>query len=170
MLKVSGGIFPGVRRSVVVACVLLVLVAGQVAPAAADNPPAVTPLSWSDVTPVARFRSRGDWLVDVGLNKPEDVYGPFKGKAYKVGDTEQFYGLDIDSGRSDFKITATLSLITDHAYWWFENGTDPNQDDVVKAGKRFENDIYPLDTLLFGDPWSPGIDGDSHIFILNQKK
>ena len=88
---ISSQAFP---RIVLIFCVIVVLVVGEVLPAAADNPPAVTPMSWADVTPVARFRSRGDWLVDVGLNKPEDVYGPFKGKAYKVGDTEKFIALD----------------------------------------------------------------------------
>src|SRR5260221_4692488 len=82
---ISSQVFP---RVVLVVCVIAVLVAGEVLPAAADNPPAVTPMSWADVTPVARFRSRGDWLVDVGLNKPEEGYGPFKGQAYQVCDTE----------------------------------------------------------------------------------
>src|SRR5260370_28206513 len=113
---ISSQAFP---RIVLIFCVIVVLVVGEVLPAAADNPPAVTPMSWADVTPVARFRSRGDWLVDMGLNKPEDVYGPFKGKAYKVGDTEPFFSIAIDNARTNRKKTGKVNLITDPADEWF---------------------------------------------------
>ena len=149
------------------------VLAGQVAFVAsvsAANPPASAALTWADASPIDRYRNPGDWLVSMGRIKPEVAYGPFIGKSYKVGDSEQFFALDIDNYIPGRKITATLQLITDHAYWWFENGTDFSAADVQKAGQRFENDIYPLDTSLFGHEWNPGIDGDPHIFILNQKR
>src|SRR5712692_610323 len=146
------------------------VLAGQVAFVSAANPSASAPLTWADASPVDRYRNPGDWLVSMGRLKPEVAYGPFIGKAYKVGDSEQFFALDIDNYVPGRKITATLQLVTEHAYWWFENGTDVSPAGVEKAGQRFENDIYPLDTSLFGHEWSPGIDGDSHICILNQKR
>ncbi len=128
-------------------------------------------IAWSSATPTARFRGISDWLVDVGARTPDEVYGPFAGRAYKVGDTEQFYALDFGSYQDPpRKLTATLKLVTDHAYWWFENGTTTDATALEHAGKRFETDIYPLDHRIFGSEWSPGIDADPHIFLLHQKK
>lgn len=128
-------------------------------------------LSWADVSPVARFRSEADWLVDVGARAPAEMYGPFKGKAYKKGDTDTFFALDFGANQNPpRRLRASLKMITDHAYWWFEDGTEANPDALTAAGKRFEEDIYPLDHKLFGTEWSPGIDGDPHVFILHQKK
>ncbi len=136
---------------------------------AAPDPAPV--LSWADVSPVARFRSQADWLVDIGARTADQVYGPFKGKAYKEGNTENFYALDFGSNQNPpRRLRATLKLITDHAYWWFEDGTDAPADALAAAGKRFEDDIYPLDHKLFGEEWTPGIDADPHMFILHQKK
>jgi hypothetical protein len=135
--------------------------------AQSDSPKVPT---WLDTSPVARFRTQADWLVDMGLLSKEDAYGPFKTKEYSEGDTERFTALDFLARGPARKLTATLELVTEHAYWWFEEGAEVDKDKLIEAGKRFENDIYPLDTKLYGNEWSPGIDGDPHIFILHQKK
>ncbi len=155
------------RRILPVLIGVFVLAAGNLQPASADGDHSAV-IAWSDVTPVARYRNEGDWLVDIGRLKPEDVYGPLPGKAYKVGDTETFNALNFQG--PSYQIRATLKLVTDHAYWWFEEGTDPNPQDLQRAGERFENDIRPLDNTLFGQEWTPGIDGDPHTFILHQKE
>ncbi|HVO42368.1 MAG TPA: hypothetical protein VMT34_07085 [Aggregatilineales bacterium] len=126
--------------------------------------------SWADVSPVARYRSPADWLVDIGRFTKQQAYGPFKSKAYQVNDTERFIALDYGAAtRQPRTLTAKLRLVSDHAYWWFEDGTDPDPVELQKAGDHFEKAIIPLDTKLFGDYWSPGIDGDPRIFILHQK-
>lgn len=131
--------------------------------------PAAAP-GWMDVTPPVRFRSHADWLVDMGMMSARDAYGPFPGKAYKEGDTEQFYALDFLSNDAPRKLTASLALVTEHAYWWFEDGATYDPEALKAAGERFERDIYPLDRKLFGPEANPGIDGDPHIFILHQLK
>ncbi|MHB8627114.1 MAG: hypothetical protein ACYDBJ_13520 [Aggregatilineales bacterium] len=127
-------------------------------------------LSWDATTPITRYGGISDWLVESGARTPAEAYGPFPGRAYKVGDTETFFALDYNSSsNTPRRLTATLKQITDHAYWWFEKGTVADPTALVGAGKQFETQIYPLDHKLFGTEWSPGIDGDPHIFLLHQK-
>jgi immune inhibitor A len=146
-----------------------VLLAGNLSITTADpNPTPV--ISWADLTPPAHYRHRGDWLVDVGWSKPEDVYGPFPSKAYQQGDSESFYALDFEQSGPPRRLTANLLLVTEHAYWWFEEGADVDQAKLEVAAEHFEKEIYPLDGSLFGSVWNPGIDGDPRIFILHQKQ
>jgi hypothetical protein len=127
--------------------------------------------SWNATTPTAHYRGESDWLVEIGQYTAADAYGPFPGRAYKVGDTEQFFALDYGStSRYARRLTATLKAVTDHAYWWFEQGTTADMTALTAAETRFETGIYPLDHKLFGSEWNPGIDGDAHIFLLHQKR
>lgn len=81
-----------------------------------------------------------------------DVYG--------VGDTKEFYN---DSSRID----ATLVVATEHVYFWVEDGLDLDQAELVEAADRFENEFYPQLVHLFGEVWTPGIDGDPRFSILH---
>jgi hypothetical protein len=158
------------RVSVIVVSIVLSL---SVSPLtnlqAGQNPSGKPPESWADVSPTARFRGPADWLVDMGRFTDEQAYGPFKSKAYKLNDTEKFIALDFLKNSGPRTLTAKLLLVTDHAYWWFEDGIDPDPAQLKKAADVFEQAILPLDTKLFGDYWNPGIDGDPRIFILHQK-
>ncbi len=127
-------------------------------------------VGWDDVTPTAHYRHHGDWLVDVGWAKPQDIYGPFPSKAYKVGDTDEFSALDFAQAGPTRHLTAHLLAVSDHAYWWFEDGISVDQAKLDATVKQWESDVYPLDTTIFGSPWTPGIDGDPRIFIMHQKE
>lgn len=94
-----------------------------------------------------------------------DVPKTVPGKTYKVGDMEQFWILNSDTVEHR-QITATLLYETPHAYFWAEEGARADPDDVKKLMDTFENEIYPTDREFFGSEWSPGIDGDPHIYIL----
>jgi len=154
----------------IVICLLAAVIAVFHFPAPARAQAANEPLSWLDVTPPLRYRSYADLAVELGWLSKQAAYGPFATKQYKKGDSETFYALDFLATR-DRKMKATLELVTDHAYWWFEEGAKPtNTDALVKAAERFEKDIYPLDHKLFGSEASPGVDGDPRIYIMNQKK
>lgn len=82
------------------------------------------------------------------------------GEAYAVGDTRQFYN-DPD------RITATLMGMTDHAYFWVEEGLEYEFADVQEAADKFENEYYGRLIDLFGDVWMPGMDNDPRISILH---
>ncbi len=158
-----------VLRSVSLLGLIALLFAGNPLPTTAEET-RIPVVGWSSVTPPAPYRNRGDWLVDVGWSKPDDIFGPFRTKTYEQGDTERFYALDFEQSGPPRRLNATLLLISEHAYWWFEEGTDIDQDKLEKAGEIFEKEIYPLNNSLFGDAWNPGIDGDPRIYILHQKQ
>jgi immune inhibitor A len=67
---------------------------------------------------------------------------------------------------SNTRITATLRYVTDHAYFWIEDGVRYRDRDLSDLANAFENQIYPTDRSFFGSEWTPGVDGDPHIYIL----
>jgi hypothetical protein len=82
------------------------------------------------------------------------------GRVYGVGDNETFYA-------DGEPMEATLAVITDHAYFWVENGIDLDKTAVVAAANTFESEYYPLITDLFGAVWTPGVDNDPRFALLH---
>ena len=99
------------------------------------------------------------------LEKKCDVTREVPGKEYKVGDKETFWILNGDTVEHN-KITATLLYITPHTYFWAQDGASVNKNDMKKLMDTFETQIYPKDREFFGSEWTPGIDGDEHIFVV----
>ncbi len=64
-------------------------------------------------------------------------------------------------------IEASLRLITPHAYFYFQDGRDVSEDDLARAGREFEETVYPEVVRFFGPEWSPGVDSDQHITLLH---
>jgi immune inhibitor A len=83
----------------------------------------------------------------------------------QVGDTQEFWASDTDTSEN-FRITATLQLVSEHAYFWIENGVDYNEADLQALADGFDNQIYPTDREFFGSEWNPGIDGDPRVYII----
>lgn len=81
-------------------------------------------------------------------------------RAYRVGDSETFYA----DGQ---QLQATLAVVTDHAYFWVENGIDLDKTAVAAAAEYFESAYYPLIADLFGTVWTPGVDNDPHFTLLH---
>jgi len=90
-------------------------------------------------------------------------------RPYQAGDTEKFWIMNSDTEKHH-QINATLLYITDHTYFWAENGVKVNKDDMKALMDTFENKIYPTDRQFFGSEWTPGVDGDPHIFVIYAKK
>jgi immune inhibitor A len=84
---------------------------------------------------------------------------------YEIGKNESFWVNNEDT-HSYFQTDATLRYITSHVYFWVEDGANYNQDDMQRLVDAFENEIYPTDREFFGSEWTPGVDGDPHIYIL----
>jgi len=82
-----------------------------------------------------------------------------------VGAVDTFWVTDTDSNDS-FEIEATLQYLTEHTYFWIENDIQYAESDLKKLAETFENQIYPLNREFFGTEWSPGVDGDPHLYIL----
>jgi immune inhibitor A len=71
-----------------------------------------------------------------------------------------------DGDVQNFRVQATLRYVTDHAYFWIEDTVSYRQSDLITLADTFENKIYPTDREFFGSEWTPGVDGDPHIYIL----
>lgn len=83
----------------------------------------------------------------------------------KVGDKQTFWASNVDTN-DNFKVEATLQYVTDHLYFWIEDGVDFNKNDLAQLSETFEKKIYPTDREFFGGEWSPGIDNDVHLYVL----
>ncbi|MBI5958138.1 MAG: immune inhibitor A [Chloroflexi bacterium] len=122
-------------------------------------------LSWADAPLPPRHRSQADWLVDVGWETADDMYGPFPTHEYQVGDTEDFIPLGSEGDKTRVFMLAER---TPHAYFWFERGSSFDSADLEYTADFFENHIWPLNHDIYGEEWNPGIDGDSRIHVVAQ--
>jgi immune inhibitor A len=66
----------------------------------------------------------------------------------------------------NFQVEATLQYVTPHVYFWVQNGVNYDEDELQALADEFETKMYPTNREFFGSEWSPGIDGDEHIYIL----
>jgi immune inhibitor A len=82
-----------------------------------------------------------------------------------AGDKQKFWAGNVDTN-DNFQVDATLQYVTPHVYFWVEDGVSYDQRDLKNLADTFENKIYPTNREFFGSEWSPGIDGDVHIYIL----
>ncbi len=62
-------------------------------------------------------------------------------------------------------VSGVVSYISDNAYWVFENGYEPDPDDIAEVAGKFESDVWPSVTGVFGLPLTPGIDGDDRMVV-----
>lgn len=105
-----------------------------------------------------RLKHKGQEIPKVVSETPFD---------YQVGDTDTFSVTDNQSTPPlQFDVTASLQYITDHSFWWVQEGFDVNQEALQRSAERFENGTYPTNRAFFGSEWSPGIDGDVRVHIL----
>jgi len=154
-----------------------VAIASAPATVSASQPPAQTPLSTVSQATVdallhAQIPERDIYQIVPRLRKnlalltlaPTPV-APVR----KVGDTETFFVVENATTGTYRTITATLKVVTPHAYYWLENGLTSDQTALQKAADFFEQTIYPTNHKYFGSEKSPGPDGDVHINILNTR-
>jgi hypothetical protein len=85
--------------------------------------------------------------------------------AFDVGDGRDFWVTNVDSNNT-FRITAILRYETDHTYFWIEDDVEYNEDDLRDLAETFENETYPTNRQFFGSEWTPGVDGDPHLYII----
>jgi immune inhibitor A len=82
-----------------------------------------------------------------------------------VGDTDSFWVHNLDTNTNN-RVQAVLRYATPHMYFWVEDGVTYNERELKALADDFENKIYPTTREFFGEEWSPGMDGDEHIYIL----
>lgn len=83
----------------------------------------------------------------------------------QTGSQETFWVSNTDTNEN-FQVQATLRYVTDHAYFWIQDDVSYNSEDLEALAETFENKIYPTNREFFGSEWTPGVDGDVHLYIL----
>ena len=83
----------------------------------------------------------------------------------QIGDKESFWVTDSDTNENT-QIPATLGYITEHVYFWIQDGVQYNKQDLKRLVDTFEHKIYPTNREFFGSEWTPGVDNDPHLYIL----
>ncbi|MBI4201296.1 MAG: immune inhibitor A [Chloroflexi bacterium] len=86
--------------------------------------------------------------------------------SYAVGRKDRFSVTDTTRAEAH-TVTATLWLVSDHAYWYVDDNTSFKVDALRESAKVFEEQIYPGVTRIFGREVVPGVDNDVHLTILN---
>lgn len=84
----------------------------------------------------------------------------------RLGQEDSFWINNQDT-RTYSRIRAQLVYITAHVCMYVEDGQQANLQALQASANIFENQIYPTDRRTFGSEWSPGIDDDVHLTILN---
>jgi len=83
-----------------------------------------------------------------------------------TGQEDTFWVENQDDG-SYTQVRARLVTITAHAYVYVQDGLPFNQAALQTSADTFEQQIYPTERAAAGSEWTPGIDGDVHVTILN---
>ncbi len=83
----------------------------------------------------------------------------------QLGEQRAFWTSNQDTNEYT-RITATLAHVTEHAYFWIEDGVKYNPQKLEQLAQEFEQQIHPTTRALFGSEWSPGVDGEARIYIL----
>lgn len=99
-----------------------------------------------------------------GINVTSNIY-PDPLKPYTIGAKKEFWVLNSDR-EENFIVKAVLQQVTDHAYFWVEEGVNFNPENLSQLADTFEDQIYQTNREFFGSEWSPGVDDDERIHIL----
>jgi immune inhibitor A len=86
-------------------------------------------------------------------------------QVYDVGDQQEFWVSNNDTNENR-RISTTLQSISDHVYFWIEDGVFFDDEAVQSLVDAFENEIYPTNRQFFGSEWTPGVDADPHLYII----
>lgn len=89
----------------------------------------------------------------------------FPTATFREGDSKTFWVTDSDTNEN-FQVRATLRYVTEHVYFWVEDGVSYNSRHLKALVDTFEEKIYPTNRAFFGSEWTPGVDADPHLFIL----
>ncbi len=96
-------------------------------------------------------------------NLPRSLEFPVQ--IYQAGDVKTFWVINSDTN-INFQVPAVLRYVSDHVYFWIEEGFDYDEKEVRALVENFEEKTYPTNREFFGSEWTPGVDADPHLFIL----
>ena len=115
--------------------------------------------------------------VEIPINDPLELAKRLQGKLnipltvsppngdIEIGTRQDFWVTNVDTNKN-YQISSTLEYATDHVYFWVQDGVEFQAEDLEQLVNTFEKHIYPRNRAFFGSEWSPGVDGDPHIYII----
>lgn len=86
----------------------------------------------------------------------------------ELGAVRTFWVDNLDNDY-EFQVDAELIYKTDHIYVFYEVGQAADWEAIKRSTDVFEETIRPRVHEVFGEEWSPGIDGDPHLVILHAR-
>jgi immune inhibitor A len=104
-----------------------------------------------------------------GLSDDELIVQLPEGTEWQINQRSEFIiKKNLGGTTPDYQaLPARLRYISDNAYWWTSvNATLASDEEIEAAATNFEAEVFPINRLIFGKEWSPGIDGDPRIHIL----
>lgn len=153
--------------------------------ASSTPPPAVSPipataeptLPPATVAPSAADMARTLETVELPVRDPRDLTRRLRGvddvpevvatsaAPIAVGAIQTFFASNVDTNDT-FSVEAELRAVTPHVYFWVERDVETDAQDLAALVERFESHTYPTTRAFFGSEWTPGVDGDPHLYIL----
>jgi immune inhibitor A len=139
-----------------------------------------TPVQMGEQTPIGKEAQETLHTLEneiVPINDPRDLARRLEGKQNipetleppqtppQIGNQQTFWASNVETNQN-FQVKATLRYITDHLYFYIENGVSYDEGELKRLSDTFESKLYPTDREFFGSEWSPGIDGDVHLYVL----
>jgi len=82
-----------------------------------------------------------------------------------IGSRKDFWVANVDTNEN-FQINTTLQYLTDRTYFWIQEGITYDEQDLQNLAETFDSEIYPITREFFGSEWTPGVDGDPHLYIV----
>ena len=82
------------------------------------------------------------------------------------GDKQDFWITNLDDGTAR-PVTATLQVVSEHAYWFVDDATSVSHEDLARAANVYEEQVRPTVVDTLGDIASPGQDGDPRLVIIH---
>jgi hypothetical protein len=84
----------------------------------------------------------------------------------QVGREEQFWVTNPDQN-GFHQVRAKLVCVTAHVYMYVVDGAPYSLTGLRRSADLFERQSFPTDEATYGAHWSPGVDADPHITVLN---
>ena len=144
------------------------------------EPPVPTPVMSASpevIPPAALDTERQLVAAEVPIADPLDLAVRLKGIAdpprvvaesaapIPVGTRQTFWASNTDTDEN-FQLQAKLAFASPHVYFWIEEGVEYDAADVERVVQVFETQSYPTNREFFGSEWTPGVDGDVHLYVL----
>lgn len=82
-----------------------------------------------------------------------------------IGTRDSFWVTNVDQNITNL-VEAVLVYSTEHVYFWAGVDVVYKIEDVQRVVDNFEYVTYPTVREIIGHEWSPGVDGDPHLYIL----